>query len=140
MIKKFKYFYYTNLMSTKIQLLLKKNRQKKIKKTKKLMLEKCPQKKGTCLKVFIASPKKPNSASRKVVKVVLLSTKKQTQCHIPGIKHSLQRYSTVLIRGGRVKDLPGIKYRVIRGKFDLKCVYDRFKARSKYGISKLEKK
>jgi small subunit ribosomal protein S12 len=127
-------------MSTKIQLLLKKNRQKKIKKTKKLMLEKCPQKKGTCLKVFIASPKKPNSASRKVVKVVLLSTKKQTQCHIPGIKHSLQRYSTVLIRGGRVKDLPGIKYRVIRGKFDLKCVYDRFKARSKYGISKLEKK
>ena len=127
-------------MSTKIQLLLKKNRQKKIKKTKKLMLEKCPQKKGTCLKVFIASPKKPNSASRKVVKVVLLSTKKQTQCHIPGIKHSLQRYSTVLIRGGRVKDVPGIKYRVIRGKFDLKCVYDRFKARSKYGISKLEKK
>jgi small subunit ribosomal protein S12 len=127
-------------MSTKIQLLLKKNRQKKIKKTKKLMLEKCPQKKGTCLKVFISSPKKPNSASRKVVKVVLLSTKKQTQCHIPGIKHSLQRYSTVLIRGGRVKDLPGIKYRVIRGKFDLKCVYDRFKARSKYGISKLEKK
>lgn len=127
-------------MSTKIQLLLKKNRQTKIKKTKKLILEKCPQKKGTCLKVFIASPKKPNSASRKVVKVVLLSTKKQTQCHIPGIKHSLQRYSTVLIRGGRVKDLPGIKYRVIRGKFDLKCVYDRFKARSKYGISKLEKK
>jgi small subunit ribosomal protein S12 len=127
-------------MSTKIQLLLKKNRQTKIKKTKKLILEKCPQKKGTCLKVFIASPKKPNSASRKVVKVVLLSTKKQTQCHIPGIKHSLQRYSTVLIRGGRVKDLPGIKYRVIRGKFDLKCVYDRFKARSKYGITKLEKK
>jgi len=127
-------------MSTKIQLLLKKNRQTKIKKTKKLLLKKCPQKKGTCLKVFIASPKKPNSASRKVVKVILLSTKKQTQCHIPGIKHSLQRYSTVLIRGGRVKDLPGIKYRVIRGKFDLKCVYDRFKARSKYGISKLEKK
>jgi small subunit ribosomal protein S12 len=127
-------------MSTKVQLLLKKNRQIKKKKIKKLILEKCPQKKGTCLKVFIASPKKPNSASRKVVKVVLLSTKKQTQCHIPGIKHSLQRYSTVLIRGGRVKDLPGIKYRVIRGKFDLKCVYDRFKARSKYGISKLEKK
>jgi small subunit ribosomal protein S12 len=127
-------------MSTKTQLLLKKNRQVKKKKIKKLLLEKCPQKKGTCLKVFIASPKKPNSASRKVVKVVFLSTKKTTQCHIPGIKHSLQRYSTVLIRGGRVKDLPGIKYRVIRGKFDLKCVYDRFKARSKYGIAKLEKK
>jgi small subunit ribosomal protein S12 len=127
-------------MSTKTQLLIKKNRQQKTQKSKKLILEKCPQKKGTCLKVFTASPKKPNSASRKVVKVVLLSTKKQTQCHIPGIKHNLQRYSTVLIRGGRVKDLPGVKYRVIRGKFDLKCVYDRFKARSKYGISKLEKK
>jgi small subunit ribosomal protein S12 len=127
-------------MSTKIQLLIKKTRQQKIQKSKKLILEKCPQKKGTCLKVFTASPKKPNSASRKVVKIVLLSTKKQTQCHIPGIKHNLQRYSTVLIRGGRVKDLPGIKYRVIRGKFDLKCVHDRFKARSKYGISKLDKK
>ena len=127
-------------MSTKIQLLFKKNRKKKQKKQKKLMLEKCPQKKGTCLKVFTMNPKKPNSASRKVTKVVLLSTKKQTQCHIPGIKHSLQRYSTVLMRGGRVKDLPGIKYRIIRGKFDLKYVYDRFKARSKYGIPKLEKK
>jgi small subunit ribosomal protein S12 len=127
-------------MSTKIQLLIKKTRQQKIQKSKKLILEKCPQKKGTCLKVFTASPKKPNSASRKVVKIILLSTKKQTQCHIPGIKHNLQRYSTVLIRGGRVKDLPGIKYRIIRGKFDLKCVHDRFKARSKYGISKLDKK
>jgi small subunit ribosomal protein S12 len=127
-------------MSTKTQLLLKKNRKKKNKKIKKLLLEKCPQKKGTCLKVFTMSPKKPNSASRKVVKIVLLSTKKRTQCHIPGIKHSLQRYSTVLIRGGRVKDLPGVKYRVIRGKFDLKSVYDRFKARSKYGIQKIEKK
>jgi small subunit ribosomal protein S12 len=126
-------------MSTKVQLLLKKNRQVRIKKTKKLLLAKCPQKKGTCLKVFITSPKKPNSASRKVTRVVLLSTKKRTNCHIPGIKHNLQRYSTVLIRGGRVKDLPGVKYRVIRGKFDLKCVYNRFKARSKYGIPKLEK-
>jgi small subunit ribosomal protein S12 len=126
-------------MSTKNQLILKKNRIKKIKKNKKLLLDGCPQKKGTCLKVFVTSPKKPNSASRKVIKVVLLSSKKKTHCHIPGIKHSLQRYSTVLIRGGRVKDLPGVKYRVIRGKFDLKRVYDRFKARSKYGISKLDK-
>jgi len=127
-------------MSTKTQLLFKKNRKNKKNKIKKLLLAKCPQKKGTCLKVFTTSPKKPNSASRKVVKIVLLSTKKRTQCHIPGIKHSLQRYSTVLIRGGRVKDLPGIKYRVIRGKFDLKPVYDRFKARSKYGIKKTEKR
>ena len=90
------------------------------------------------MKVFVTSPKKPNSASRKVAKVILLSNKKTTLCHIPGIKHSLQRYSTVLIRGGRVRDLPGVKYRIIRGKFDLKRVYDRFKARSKYGIPKLK--
>lgn len=127
-------------MLTRVQLLIKKTRKQKNRKSKKLILEKCPQKKGTCLKVFTLSPKKPNSASRKVVKIVLLSTKKQTQCHVPGIKHNLQRYATVLIRGGRVKDLPGVKYRVIRGKFDLKYVHDRFKARSKYGVSKLEKK
>jgi small subunit ribosomal protein S12 len=71
--------------------------------------------------------------------VLLLSNKKQVICHIPGIKHSLQKYSSVLIRGARVRDLPGIKYRVIRGKFDLKRVYDRTKSRSKYGIPKLNK-
>jgi small subunit ribosomal protein S12 len=125
-------------MSTKIQYIVKHFRKKKKKKIKKLILERCPQKKATCLKVFVASPKKPNSASRKVAKVIV-SNKKVTQCHIPGIKHSLQRYSTVLIRGGRVKDLPGIKYRLIRGKFDLKKVFDRAKARSKYGIPKLSK-
>jgi small subunit ribosomal protein S12 len=91
------------------------------------------------MKVFVMSPKKPNSATRKVVKVLLISNKKTSHCHIPGIKHSLQKYSTVLIRGGRVKDLPGVKYRVVRGKFDLKRVYDRVKARSKYGIPKLDK-
>jgi small subunit ribosomal protein S12 len=126
-------------MSTKIQYIVKQFRKKKNKKIKKLILEKCPQKKATCLKVFVASPKKPNSASRKVAKVVLLSNRKVTQCHIPGIKHSLQRYSTVLLRGGRVKDLPGVKYRLIRGKFDLKIVFDRAKARSKYGIPKPNK-
>jgi len=126
-------------MSTKVQLLCKNFRKRKTKKKKKLLLNNCPQKKGTCLKVFIASPKKPNSASRKVVKVLLVSTKKKTQCHIPGIRHSLQRYSSVLIRGGRVRDLPGVKYRVIRGLFDLKRVYDRIKARSKYGIPKFDK-
>lgn len=122
------------LMSTKVQYIIKHFRKKRKKKIKKLILEKCPQKKATCLKVFVTSPKKPNSASRKVAKVVLLSNRKVTHCHIPGIKHSLQRYSTVLIRGGRVKDLPGVKYRLIRGKFDLKRVFDRAKARSKYGI------
>lgn len=123
-------------MSTKNQYIIKKCRKKKKKKVKKLILEKCPQKKATCLKVFVTSPKKPNSASRKVAKVVLLSNRKVTQCHIPGIKHSLQRYSTVLLRGGRVKDLPSVKYRLVRGKFDLKQVFNRSKARSKYGIPK----
>jgi small subunit ribosomal protein S12 len=123
-------------MSTKIQYIVKQFRKKKKKKVKRLVLERCPQKKATCLKVFVTSPKKPNSASRKVAKVVLLSNRKITQCHIPGVKHSLQRYSTVLLRGGRVKDLPGVKFRLIRGKFDLKRVFDRAKARSKYGIPK----
>ena len=126
-------------MYTRAQLVLKDIRKLKHKKNKILLLNKCPQKKGTCLKVFSLSPKKPNSASRKVTKIILLSTKKTTHCHIPGIKHNLQKYSTVLIRGGRVKDLPGLKYRVVRGKYDLKYVYDRFKARSKYGIPKLGK-
>jgi small subunit ribosomal protein S12 len=84
--------------------------------------------------VFVRAPKKPNSASRKVVSVLLAFRKKiSVHCHIPGIRHSLQQYSTVLVRGGRAKDLPGVKYRVVRGKFDLKKVYDRHKARSKYG-------
>lgn len=124
---------------TKNQLILKNFRIKRNRKKKKLVLDKCPQKKGTCLKVFVQSPKKPNSASRKVAKVVILSNKKKTICHIPGVKHNLQRYSTVLIRGGRVRDLPGVKYRLIRGKFDLKRVYDRHRARSKYGIPKFDK-
>jgi len=124
-------------MITKIQLILKKTRIKKNKKNKKLFLGNCPQKKGTCLKVFVQAPKKPNSASRKVVKVLLLSNKKNAYCHIPGIKHNLQKYSTVLIRGGRVRDLPGVRYRLVRGKFDLKKVFDRYKARSKYGVSKI---
>jgi small subunit ribosomal protein S12 len=94
-----------------------------------------PQKKAICLKVYITTPKKPNSANRKVVKVIT-SNKKKTICYVPGIKHNLQRYSTVLIRGGSSKDLPGVKYKLIRGKFDLKKVYNRFKSRSKYGISK----
>jgi small subunit ribosomal protein S12 len=126
-------------MGTKIQYIVKQFRKKKNKKVKKFILDKCPQKKATCIKVFVASPKKPNSASRKVAKVVLLSNRKVTQCHIPGVKHGLQRYSTVLLRGGRVKDLPGIKYRLIRGKFDLKRVFDRSKARSKYGVPKPSK-
>jgi small subunit ribosomal protein S12 len=124
-------------MLTKVQILKKKQYRKK--PSKKKALDKSPQKKGSCLKIFITTPKKPNSAARKTVKIILLSNKKVVSCHIPGIKHSLKKYSTVLIRGAKVSDLPSIKYRVIRGKFDLKRVYDRTKSRSKYGIPKLDK-
>lgn len=124
-------------MLTKLQSLKKKYHRPKL--TKKKALEMCPQKKGNCLKVFITTPKKPNSAARKTAKVVLISNKQVVRCHIPGIKHTLQKYSTVLVRGAQVRDLPGIKYRVIRGKFDLKRVYDRTKSRSKYGIPKLDR-
>jgi small subunit ribosomal protein S12 len=110
-------------MFSYVNLLIKKKRIKKRKRNKRVMLCSAPHKKGTCLKVFITKPKKPNSASRKVAKVMIITKKKSTHVHIPGIKHGLSRYSTVLIRGGRVRDLPGVKYRVIRGKFDLKKVY-----------------
>ena len=122
-------------MTTKTQLIIKKITKIKLKKIRRLFLSGSPQKKGNCVKVFVVSPKKPNSASRKIAKIIL-ANKKQSDCHIPGIKHNLQKFATVLIRGGRVKDLPGVKYRIIRGKFDLKQVYDRTKARSKYGIPK----
>jgi small subunit ribosomal protein S12 len=129
---------------SRIKQLLKLKYNKRKKKvfngiTKK-SLEKCPQKKGVCTKVFVRSPKKPNSASRKVAKVLLTSTKKQVICHIPGIGHTLQKYSNVLVRGGRVKDLPGVKFRLIRGKFDLRAVLDRRNARSKYGKKKSERR
>jgi len=100
------------------------------------LLFKCPQKKATCIKVTTMKPKKPNSATRKVVKVSFMKCKRKPFCHIPGIKHNLQKFSTVLIRGGRAKDLPGVKYRTIRGVLDLRNVYNRFQGRSKYGIKK----
>lgn len=112
-----------------------KKLQRKIKnKTPKLMGS--PQCKGTCQKVFIATPKKPNSALRKVTKL-LLSNKETTTAYIPGEGHNLQKHSVVLMRGGRVQDLPGVKYKLIRGKYDLKRVQGRLNARSKYGTKKI---
>jgi small subunit ribosomal protein S12 len=110
---------------------------KKIRKPKKRLekspaLEKSPQKKGVCLKVFTKTPKKPNSALRKVARL-RLSTKKRVTAYIPGEGHTLQEYSTVLMRGGRVKDLPGVKYHLVRGKFDFLGLKNRKQARSKYG-------
>jgi small subunit ribosomal protein S12 len=109
----------------------------KIRKSKKRLnrvpaLEGSPQKKGVCLKVFIRTPKKPNSAQRKVARL-RISTKKKVSAYIPGEGHTLQQYSTVLMRGGRVKDLPGMKYHLVRGKYDFLGLKNRRQARSKYG-------
>jgi len=94
-----------------------------------------PQKKGVCLRVMIRSPKKPNSANRKVAKI-RLSSGKVIIAYIPGEGHNLQEHGTVLVRGGRVKDLAGVKYKCIRGKYDLVGVKDRKSSRSKYGTKK----
>merc|ERR1712115_745398 len=98
-------------------------------------LESCPQKKGLCIKIFTRTPKKPNSAMRKLA-TIRLSNSFKVNSYIPGEGHNLQQYSSVLIRGGRVKDLPGIKYHSIRGKFDLKGLPDRKTSRSKYGAKR----
>lgn len=131
-------------MSTINQLILKGKRAKKIKKIKTPALKKNPQLKGVCIKVYNRTPKKPNSAQRKVAKVKLSNSQK-VEVYIPGEKHTLQEYSVVLMRGGRVKDLPGVKYHLVRGKYDFKGVEGRTQSRSKYGTkrpkrSKIEKK
>ena len=115
--------------------LCKKNRSDKKKKNKVPALQKSPQKKGFCVKVFMRTPKKPNSARRKLVKVKLRNNIK-VNVYVPGEGHTLQDYSTVLIRGGRVKDLPGIKYHLVRGKFDFTGLKKRKTSRSKYGTKK----
>ena len=114
------------------------NNSKRIKKTplkKTPALKKCPQKKGVCLKIFIRTPKKPNSALRKLARLKLTNEKK-VMSYIPGEGHNLQEYSTVIMRGGRVKDLPGIKYHLVRGKLDLLGLKNRKTSRSKYGTKK----
>lgn len=118
-----------------INQLVKKGRKKPKVKRKSLALEKSPQKKGVCVVVRTITPKKPNSALRKVARV-RLSTGKTVTAYIPGEGHNLQEHSIVLVRGGRVKDLPGVKYHIIRGALDAAGVEDRKKARSKYGKKK----
>jgi len=118
-----------------INQLCKNIRKEKKKINKTPALQGSPQKKGVCLKVFTCSPKKPNSAVRKVARL-RISTKKKITAYIPGEGHTLQEYSTVLMRGGRVKDLPGIKYHLIRGKYDFLGLKNRRQARSKYGTKK----
>ncbi len=123
-------------MPTKNQLLNKSSsRQKKIYRIKKPALDKCPQKKGVCFRVYTRTPKKPNSALRKVAKIRLTNFT-EIIASIPGEGHNLQEHSVVLVRGGRVKDLPGVKYKVVRGTLDLQGVMQRKQARSKYGAKK----
>ena len=110
-------------------------RKPKIKINKTPALQKCPQKKGVCLRVLTRTPKKPNSALRKLA-LIRLSNKKRIYGYIPGEGHSLQEHSIVLIRGGRVKDLPGVRYKIIRGALDCTGVKDRKQSRSKYGARK----
>ncbi|XCC45386.1 MAG: 30S ribosomal protein S12 [Candidatus Shikimatogenerans sp. Ttur] len=118
-----------------IQQLIRKGRHKKIKKKKSPALNKCPQKKGICLKVYTMTPKKPNSALRKVARVKL-SNNIEVNAYIKGEGHNLQEHSIVLIEGGKVKDLPGIKYHIIRGALDTEGVKNRKNSRSKYGTKR----
>lgn len=126
-------------MATFNQVLFNKTRIKKEKNTKTPALKSNPQLKGVCVKVYTRTPKKPNSALRKVAKV-RLSTKKVVEAYIPGEGHTLQEYSIVLMKGGRVPDLPGVKYHLIRGKYDFKGVKNRKTSRSKYGTKKEKSK
>jgi small subunit ribosomal protein S12 len=118
-----------------IQQLVRLSRQKMINATKTPALKSCPQRRGICTRVYTTTPKKPNSAIRKVARVKLTSGFEIT-AYIPGEGHSLQEHSIVLVRGGRVKDLPGVRYKIIRGALDSTGVKDRFQGRSKYGAKK----
>jgi len=115
--------------------LIRKGRKRTKKKTKSQALKFCPQKRGVCLQVKTQTPKKPNSALRKVARVRLTNGIEVTS-YIPGIGHNLQEHSIVLIRGGRVRDLPGVRYHIIRGTLDTAGVGDRKKSRSKYGAKR----
>ena len=122
-----------------IQQLVRKGRKKLKSKSKSPALDSCPQKRGVCTRVYTTTPKKPNSAMRKVARV-RLSHGKEVNAYIPGEGHNLQEPSIVLIRGGRVKDLPGVRYHVIRGTLDTGGVDDRTQRRSKYGAKKPKEK
>jgi small subunit ribosomal protein S12 len=115
--------------------LVKNGREKVRFKTKSPALRECPQKRGVCVRVYTTTPKKPNSALRKVARVRLM-TGMEVTAYIPGVGHNLQEHSIVMIRGGRVKDLPGVRYHIIRGTLDSMGVADRRRGRSKYGAKK----
>ncbi len=118
-----------------ISQLVRKGREKVLSKTKSPALQQNPQKRGVCVRVFTQTPKKPNSALRKVARVRLTNGIEVTT-YIPGVGHNLQEHSVVLIRGGRVKDLPGVRYHILRGALDTQGVKDRKQSRSAYGVKR----
>jgi len=118
-----------------IQQLVRSARIKITKTTKSPALKSCPQRRGVCTRVYTTTPKKPNSALRKVARV-RLSSGFEITAYIPGIGHNLQEHSVVLVRGGRVKDLPGVRYHIVRGTLDTAGVKERSQSRSKYGVKK----
>jgi len=118
-----------------ISQLVKKGREKVEKRTKSPALQECPQRRGVCVRVYTTTPKKPNSALRKVAKV-RLTNGVEVIAYIPGEGHNLQEHSIVLVRGGRVKDLPGVRYHIVRGTLDCAGVNNRRQSRSKYGTKK----
>ena len=118
-----------------IQQLVRKGRKRIEDKSKAPALDSCPQKRGVCVRVYTTTPKKPNSAMRKVARV-RLTNGKEVNAYIPGEGHNLQEHSIVLIRGGRVKDLPGVRYHLVRGTLDAAGVNGRLQSRSKYGAKK----
>ena len=121
-----------------INQLIKHGRKDKVKKTKSPLLDGCPQKRGVCVLVTTTTPKKPNSALRKIAKV-RLSNGQESTMYIPGIGHNLQEHSVVLVRGGRVKDLVGVRYHIVRGVLDTAGTAKRNQARSRYGTKKEKK-
>ena len=121
-----------------ISQLIRKGRTRILEKTNTPALKACPQKRGVCTRVYTSTPKKPNSALRKVARV-RLTNQIEVTAYIPGEGHNLQEHSIVLIRGGRIKDLPGVRYHIIRGTMDTAGVADRKRSRSKYGTKKPKK-
>ncbi|HUT85831.1 MAG TPA: 30S ribosomal protein S12 [Elusimicrobiales bacterium] len=118
-----------------INQLIRHSRKKQTERTKSPALKSCPQRRGVCTRVYTTTPKKPNSALRKVARVKLTS-KVEATAYIPGIGHNLQEHSIVLVRGGRVKDLPGVRYHIVRGTLDTAGVENRKQGRSLYGVKR----
>lgn len=122
-----------------IQQLVRNGRESLQEKGKSPALQGCPQRRGVCVRVYTTTPKKPNSAMRKVARV-RLTNGREVNCYIPGEGHNLQEHSIVLVRGGRVKDLPGVRYHIVRGTLDTGGVADRKQRRSKYGVKRPKEK